>query len=648
MKTVFKFLSLLFFISVLGSPVMHGQEPLHANPNQEEVTLPLLSNPHLKQLILERNQLYAYSKSSGPDTIELPFFDDFSRDLGWPQGNLWADSSVYVNFGFGINPPSVGCATFDGLDKYGDAYNSTNVGASGLCDMLTSKPIDLLDDDNSIPYVTNDSLFLVFYYQRKGRGDKPETNDSLSLQFFNVNTQTWQYAWSASGNASGDTEFTKVRISINNPAYRQKGFKFRFRSYGSLNGMLDIWNIDYVSLNRFLPPDYDLVRDYAFSNEGFSLFNSYSAIPWTHYDALSSSQQNALLRSSAVLSVRNNNDGAPFPLSVSGVVRDRNGVQSQLFGGGGTNSIVVPLNSSVTPPSSFSASSYFNDAAAFDQTYFDVVYSLGQTSGGVPDDFSVNDTLYQRQHFYDYYSYDDGSAELAYGINGVGAKLAYRFDLLASDTLRAINMYFVQSGASVASQQFRLAVWAGNSNGPQGNPVYEKFNQTPVYVDSVNKYKTYSVDPLYLTSGTWYFGFIQNNAVLLNLGLDVNTPSDPSRKYFNTSGVWTQSQLPGMWMIRPVFSQESLYTTIQESLDPGAISVYPNPATDRLNITYPDNLTDFQGLEVFDATGRTLYYSDQPLPSIEISHLSQGVYSIVIRNRETARQHHSRFVVGPN
>jgi len=65
-----------------------------------------------------------------------------------------------------------------------------------------------------------------------------------------------------------------------------------------------------------------------------------------------------------------------------------------------------------------------------------------------------------RQHFYNYYSYDDGSAEVAYGVTGnTDVKLAYRFDLKSQDTLRGIQIYFNQVGTIVHTKLFQLAGW---------------------------------------------------------------------------------------------------------------------------------------------------------------------------------------------
>ena len=216
------------------------------------------------------------------------------------------------------------------------------------------------------------------------------------------------------------------------------------------------------------------------------------------------------------------------------------------MGGGGLNNIVIPLNQNLVPPATLQPNTYFQDTTTGELATFTAVYEIGTTSGsGNVDDYPQNDTLRYVQNFHNYYAYDDGSAELGYGVNGVGASIAYKFEIFKGDTLRAFKIYFAQLGTSVTNQIFKLAVWGGTNGGPVGAPVYEKFNQTPNYTDSINGFYTYMTDPVFVPAGTWYFGFIQNNAVLLNLGLDTNTPADASRKFINTSGTWTNSQLPG-------------------------------------------------------------------------------------------------------
>ncbi len=601
---------------------------------QDEIITDLKYNHVIKSEILRQASGAGSAKISATastDTLYLPFFDDFSINTVWPSQDRWSDSTAFVNYNFGINPPTLGMVTFDGLNKLGNPYDNSNANANGLCDRLTSNAINLFNDDNGLPYDPTDSLFLIFQYQRKGRGDNPEANDSLVLQFLDPATQVWQPVWRALGTTSGDTVFNKVKISINDPVFRQNGFRFRFSNYGSKTGMLDLWHVDYISLRKFLPPDYENLKDYAFVYQGKSLLINYSALPWKHFSFLTTGQQQAFVKTEAALTLRNNNDAAPFPISVSGNIYDQYNNLTPLVGGGGLNNIVVPLNQNLTPPATLLSNSIFQDPTTGEQATFIAKYEIGTTTGGgVVDDFPQNDTLYYEQDFHNYYAYDDGSAELGYGVNGIGASLAYKFEVLKGDTLRGVRIFFAQLGISVTNQIFRLAIWSGNAAGPQGAPVYEQFNQTPNYSDSINGFYTYLTNPVFVPAGTWYFGFIQNNAVLLNLGLDVNTPADPTRKFINTSGSWINSQLPGMWMIRPVFSQSPINTGIADDLLSSALSVYPVPASDIISITMDHQQSENFSVRITDLTGRTILFRKNLTPSIDVSEFSNGMYLLHI------------------
>ena len=612
---------------------------------QSEMLLPLKSNSVIKAAMTQKSSANERMSSAGPDTLFLPFFDDFSVASVWPSADRWTDSTAFINYNFPINPPTIGVATFDGLDEKGNPYNNTSANAYGLCDEMTSKPINLFNDNNGLPYNASDSIFLVFYYQRKGRGDNPETTDSLTLQFLNPTTQQWVPVWKTTGLSSGDTTFTKVKISINDPVFRQNGFKLRFRNYGTLTGLLDIWNVDYIFLNKFLPPDYENIRDYAFVYQGIPLLNEYSSVPWGHFTYISTAQQQAFVTSSTDLTIKNNNDGAPFPIKVAGTVYDQYNNPTPIIGGAGLNSVVVPLNTNVSPVANLLSNSFFVDPTLDDETYFTAVYELGQTSGGMVDDFAQNDTLRYVQKFSNYYSFDDGSAELAYGVSGVGAQLAYKFEVLKPDTLRSVQMFFAQSGLSVTNQIFRLAIWTGGATGPVGAPVYEKFNQTPNYVDSINGFYGYNTNALFVPPGTYFFGYIQNNATILNLGLDTNTPADATRKFINFNGSWNVSQLPGMWMIRPVFSNTPLINGVDEVVVENSLTVYPVPANDfiKISIDHPD--AERMTMKISDVMGRIAI---EPAPfksEMYVSELASGIYFLQVTDPVTGLTYSRKLVV---
>ena len=101
----------------------------------------LISNTYLGSVIKDRS----FEHKS---ILSLPFIDDFSYDRPYPDTNLWQGESVFVNRKYGVNPITIGVATFDGLDKFGRAYDMTLTGTdSEHADTLTSHKIDLSNSD---------------------------------------------------------------------------------------------------------------------------------------------------------------------------------------------------------------------------------------------------------------------------------------------------------------------------------------------------------------------------------------------------------------------------------------------------------------------------------------------------------------------
>ena len=79
----------------------------------------------------------------------------------------------------------------------------------------------------------------------------------------------------------GDWFYQHILLDSN--LYFQDGFKFRFSSFGTLNGSLDHWNLDYVYLNENRSQNDTLMQDWAFTNVPISVIDNYSSVPWKHY-----------------------------------------------------------------------------------------------------------------------------------------------------------------------------------------------------------------------------------------------------------------------------------------------------------------------------------------------------------------------------
>ena len=118
---------------------------------------------------------YKYKINPFKSTLSLPFIDDFSYDSHQVDNDLWMESSVFVNRTYPINPPTIGVATFDGLDANGFARDFSPSTSSEPSDTLLSQTIDLSGIS---------SAYFMFYYQAKGMGDAPQQLDKLVLEFF--------------------------------------------------------------------------------------------------------------------------------------------------------------------------------------------------------------------------------------------------------------------------------------------------------------------------------------------------------------------------------------------------------------------------------------------------------------------------------
>ena len=179
-------------------------------------------------------------------------------------GTLWVDNFAYVNNTYPINPPTLGVATLDGLDQYGQPYNNSSNSTYGTADYLTSKPINLSGLSEG------DSIYLSFYYEPQGYGDYPDVIDSLIVEFRD-NGGTWNQMWYDTGwsdpNAVPDT-FAQVMIEMPTlttaASFFYNTFQFRFRNKASLYGNNNHWHIDYVKLNQHRSVFDTIIPDIAF------------------------------------------------------------------------------------------------------------------------------------------------------------------------------------------------------------------------------------------------------------------------------------------------------------------------------------------------------------------------------------------------
>jgi hypothetical protein len=243
----------------------------------------------------------------------------------------------------------------------------------------------------------------------------------------------------------------------------------------------------------------------------------------------------------------------------------------------------------------------------------------------------MNDSTVSVQHFSNYYSYDDGSAEAAYGPTGVQSRLAIKYTAYESDSLIGIRMHFVSSVNNVSNKLFLLTVWDDNGGQP-GNVVYEDdafFPRQPTYANGQNNFVTYYFkDTMKVAvNETFYVGWRQFDADRLNIGLDRNIDKKENTFYSVDNGfTWSASSFQGSVMIHPVFStaldaELGVPESLKENLD---VKIYPNPTNGKLTIELVGAI--YEGAEVYSLDGRKVMSS--PESQLDLSNFNAGVYYI--------------------
>ena len=537
--------------------------------------------------------------------LSIPFIDDFSYDFSNVNNDLWEVSSVFVNRSYPINPPTIGVATFDGLNQFGRPY-SINSTIDGNADTLLSKAIDLS--------AINTAYFL-FYYQPQGIGDMPQIEDSIILEFLD-NNLNWNIIWKKEGTSSFD--FKKKVFLINSSDYLHNNFRFRFRNKATLSGNFDHWNLDYIKLDEFNTSlDTSSLNDMSFVYNISSYLKRYSQMPWSHFV----NYENNELKDSINVFLRNNrssiNVGYQYDVYNKGSL-----VGHYPTLGNVRNETVLDYDSIgnflfSSPPVSVS-SSFFNSNEVDSVTFY--IKHIISTSTG---DLKNNDTLRTFQRFYSTFSYDDGSAESAYGINVNGAKIAYQFKLNHPDTLRAVQMFFPEMLDSVSNLFFELTIW-DDFQGKPGNILYSQ-DVNPFHTENGN-FHTYELNSPLGLSGTFYVGWKQTTDDVLNLGLDKNIISN-NYMFYNSGSGWNNSQFQGSWMIRPIVSTKEIFLSNNQNRE--FVKIYPNPCTSKFTLSGIDNgilnIYSLQGKLIKNITidsESQFIFIDDLVPSVYILHLS--------------------------
>lgn len=553
-----------------------------------------------------KNKAPVNARTAENEPLKLPFWDDFSFTDHQPADTLWQNSqNVYINNGLASNPPSIGVASFDGLDASGKALG---LGKSeiGKTDSLTSRPIDL----SGLSVAAN--IYISFFYQYAGTGEGPDQGDSLRLEFKNSDG-AWVSVWPHTTDINRTGAFTQAIEKVNDPSFFHDKFQFRFQTFGLQSGPYDIWNVDYVYVNEGRNETDTSFPDRTINLPLTSFLVDYTAIPYYHFsinDTIHPTFGIANLNTAG-------QDQQPIDYHItthttfikSGVVQssvtDNYPVEDPFespFAKGLENAEIVKLPN------------VFSDISKQDADTAIVDISVVLTSGDntpedydpaiyAPIDFRNNDTTSASFMLSNYYAYDDATAEYAAALNASGTSIAYKYNMAkdTTDHIVAIDIYFPYIGTDPAGRSIDLTIWrsiAENSTATNAIAYQETVNI--VRNPELNSFVRYPLKKSIAVTDSFYIGYKQNTSGYLGIGLDKNTSSG-SKIYYNLNGTWQQNEIiSGSLMMRPVFGPAA--DTLTTGIDPvkiiPSIKVYPNPSTGIFKLE-----GKFQRLKVFDLRG---------------------------------------------
>ncbi|MFO8055282.1 MAG: T9SS type A sorting domain-containing protein [Bacteroidales bacterium] len=613
----------------------------------QEVLTGLSENAVVKKAA--KQQRMQPDKSRGTQQLELPFLDDFTRPGVFPDDSLWQDRNVYINNSYCYKPFSIGVATFDALNDTGTVYAHAQT-TSFPADTLTSQEIRL----DSIPSSNKalspaDSLYLSFYIQPQGIGNPPQESDSLLLKFYAPGQQKWVHMWGMAGNDlqtfydSNLVYKKRIMIPVTDTMFFHKDFKMRFMNYASVSnnnipswvsGNIDIWNLDFVHMDIQRTHNDTSLMDWMLTSQAHSLLNNYEQMPWDQFKAAPLPEMNDTFR----INYRSNR-GHRKDVNMTFRIIDLSGLSSPY------NTHPSPITNQKMP--SFST---FEFEHVFDYVYpsntqkyndFELLFHIS-----VPDDpRNSNDTSRFYQRFYNYYAYDDGTAEAGYGLSTNGAELAYQFTLNKDDTLQSVQMYFNHVKNKANIHPFTLTVWEDN-NGKPGNVIYEQPGMSPE-IEGLNKFHTYELDKPQAVSGTFYVGWQQSSSDNLNIGYDKNNNAQ-DHIFYNTFGQWNQTIYEGALMIRPILGDDKqAHVGIEDSKkDPtGSVEIYPNPikSGERLRLKTPQSRNHLR-CSLYNLQGRLIKRYDTATPLI-MPALDNGMYLLHIQNQESGASSMKKIII---
>ena len=475
---------------------------------------------------------------------------------------------------------------------------------------------------------------MSFYFQSEGLGERPTSEDSLTLYFYSPTTMEWKSVWRTLGE---DTKpFELVQIPITQTRYLQDNFQFRFIAFGSPGGAFDMWHIDRVLLDDERDTTNTSFFDLSFTSPAPSLLKDYTSVPWFHYSSTVAGQinrnewevayrRNVLPSSSFGLGLK------LYKILYNGNVLAENTSPDFVEDDDDIDNEVNPFTVNVAnfplpaPPT-----------GEFELTAIN-------TYSGVP--IGQNDSLISTQRFSNYYAYDDGSAERIYRVtDNQNGCVIYKYDLRAADTLKGLYIYFLPGLENTPNNTFSIVIFE-NDQGTPGNLIYESDTLfTPQY-SYTNQFLAYALPQdtigVLLEGKPYFIGIRQTNNTAITFGFDVNSDTRANENlWYGPTNDLFPSFSEGAIMMRPFFRYvPDDIGLIEQPTIRLNFQAYPNPVyEDRLYVEVPhENSQETFHYRLFSLSGQLIREGALDREAIDVANLKSGVYLLQLSSSDSRK-----------
>ena len=589
--------------------------------------------------------------------LPLPFIEDFSYKGPFPDPAKWLDRNVFINNEMAQNPPSIGVATFDGLNELGSPYGGDEAGDA---DVLTSAFFDLAG------LSIQDNVYLSFYLQPKGNGLPPRMEDIFRLEFKDIDgrwVELREYPGITGNIPPQDSpEFDFKIIQLTN-AFFHDNFQFRFTNVNSRSGIREIWHLDYLQLDLGRSESSNS-EDIAFNKLPAPIIFPYTSMPYNHYIG----NEEKYLNQQVEIGLFNHFGERALADPSWHVLTEAVGGDEILREGDLTLLELQPVVSenqrdlepgihNFTNPlrSDNWLSDFVQSADGKDSLRYVTTYTLNQDQENINNikETLRNNTVSSSTIIKDYFAYDDGTAEFGLALISnptVLAQIAVKYHAEVADSIQGFQVHFPYVEGDQSNLLFNFKIWIGELD-DEGED-YRLIFQRPIYPDQLfdtlqgqTTYQLFSEETgdaikVPIPAGDFYIG-IQQVSIggRIPMGYDRNNPQGFEYLYENSGQGWKPMTdrgdfLRGALMLRPVMGDGFLpvTTSTDESDLPAAnINIFPNPSTGVLYFETSEPIAQSSwSIDVINSLGQIIQ-SGSFQPQINLQQ-PPGLYIVLIKN----------------